>query len=332
MFSKLSKVFGIVWSLVLFLTISTAGAEQKQYVFKLANLAGATSTHGISAQKFAKAVEAESNGKIKINVSHSGGLGSGPDNIEQLRMGTVELALIWPSMMATLDKRFAIEELPYAWSKRWQAHAAFNGELGDKLKEMAESFGIKYLAFWELGYRCLTNNVRPVTKPEELKGIKLRVAEVPLRIDLFKTLGANPIPMTWSEVYTALQLGTIDGQENPLSIIDAHKVYEVQKYLSITNHIWTVAAISVSKKTWDALPGNYQRILRINALKYAAFNNRLVAEGEEKLKKTLISKGMIVNEVDKEPFLKAMQPVWEKYASTFGKEIMDSVRRYTTEY
>lgn len=332
MCNRVVKFSGLLTVIFLVLFITTVDAKEKNYVFKLGHIVGATSTHGISVEKFAKAVAAETNGNIKINVGHSASLGSGPENVESLRMGTLEMALLWPSFLTSFDKRFQIEELPFAWSKRWQVYAAYRGDLGNNLKQMAEKFGIKMLAFYELGYRCATNNVRPIEKPEDFRGIKIRSAEAPLRLDLFRTLGANPIPMAFGELYTGLQLGTVDGQENPVPLIYSSKFYEVQKYLSITKHIWTTAVLSINKKLWDSLSKNHQEILQRNAFKYAEYNSELVREGEQTLEGELVSKGMKVNHPKIEPFLKAVEPIWNKYTPVFGKEFMDLVHKYTVDY
>lgn len=322
----------VILSLLIFMyTIPILGAAEKSYVFNLGHLTAPTSTHGISMEKFAKAVEAESNGNIKISVSHSAALGTTLENIEQVRIGALPMALLWFPLMTSLDQRFGIEDLPYAWIKRQQVYAAFNGELGNKLKQIAESKGIKVIALYELGYRCITNNVRPIYTPEDLKGIKIRVAEVKIRLESFSALGASPIPMAFGELYTGLKLGTVDGQENPLPLIYSSKFYEVQKYLSITKHIWSTAILAINKKIWDNLPKNYQEILERNALKFAEYNNELVREGEKELETKLTSLGMKVNQIDPAPFIKAVKPVWDKYTPIFGKEIMDLVRKYTAE-
>ncbi len=332
MHKKWFRIFAIGAVLCLLFGLSEATAKEKKYVFKLGHIVGAKSTHGVSLEKFAKAVEAESNGNIKINVSHGAALGSGPENIEQVRLGTVEMALLWHNFMASFDARYAIEDLPFAWSKRWQVYAAYKGEIGNKYKRMVEDLGIKNLGFWELGYRCLTNNTRPITKPEDLKGIKLRVPEVKIRLKMFQTLGANPIPIAFGELYTALQLGTVDGQENPLPLINASKFYEVQKYLSLSRHCWTTAFLAINKKVWDGLPKKYQAILARNAEKYGEYNNYLVRKGERELADKLASEGMKVNEVDVGPFIKAVQPIWDEYSSIFGEETMNLVRKYTVDH
>jgi len=332
MFTKFLRVIGICLLFGIFIMVSNVTAKEKKYVFKVASLLSAPSTHGVSLDKFAKAVEAESDGKIKINVSHHAVLGSGRENIEQIRMGTIEMAMLFYNFMGSLDKRFPAEDLPFVWSRRWQAYAAYNGELGDIYERMAEKYGIKVLGYYDVGYRCITNNIRPIYKPEDLKGIKIRVAEIPIRLATFKTLHASAIPIAFGELYTALQLGTVDAQETPLPMILSSKFYEVQKYLSITKHIWSNGVLAINKNIWEKLPENYQKILQRNALKYAYYNNHLVIDTERVVADKLASLGMKVNQVDPKPFIKATEPVLAKYAPIFGKEIMDSIKKYTTDY
>ena len=332
MFTKSLRIIGICLLVSQFIIVSNVFAKEKKYVFKLASLLSAGSTHGVSLDKFAKAVEAESNGKIKVMVSHHAVLGSGRENIEQMRMGTIEMAMMFYNFMGSIDKRFPAEDLPFAWSKRWQAYAAYNGELGDIYEKMAEKNGIKVLAYYDVGYRCITNNIRPIYKPEDLKGIKIRVAEIPIRLATFKALNANPVPIAFGELYTALQMGTVDAQETPLPMILSSKFYEVQKYLSITKHIWSNGFLAINKKIWDNLPENYQKILQRNAFKYAYFNNSLVMDTERVVADKLASLGMKVNEVNPESFIKATEPVLEEYAPIFGKEIINTIKKYTTDY
>jgi len=321
-------IVGLIVALFLLLP-AWVGAQEKAKVFKLGHIVGATSTHGLSLEKFAKAVEAETKGQIKINVAHGASLGSGPENVEQVRMGTVEMSMLWYNFMANLDPRFPIEDLPFAWSNRKQVYAAYQGELGAMLRNMAAKHGIKVLAHYELGYRCVTNSKRPIQTPDDLKGLKMRIAEVKTRLDTFRALGANPIPIAFGELYTALQLGTVDGQENPVPLIHASKFYEVQKYLSLTKHVWTTGVLAINAKAWAGLTPDQQKIMQRAADKYAEYNDELVRTWEVEKGAELAKLGMQVNEVNLGPFIKAVQPVWDKYRPVFGKEIMDLVQKYT---
>jgi len=223
----------------------------------------------------------------------------------------------------------AIEELPFLWSSREQAYAAYDGELGAKLTEAIGKNGVKVLAYWENGFRHFTNNVKPIVRPADMKSIKFRTAESAIRLDMFKQLGAAAVPMPFTELFTALQQGTVDGQENPLSIIDSSRLYEVQKYLSLSGHIWNASLMVVSPSRWNKLSAEDRKIIEANALKYRLVARELIREQDDKLLTELKAKGIAVNEVDKAAFKKAVEPVWAKYEAKFGKDIMDIVRKYS---
>ena len=277
-------------------------------------------------EQFAKAVEHDSGGRIKIQVVHGGALGGDREMGEQIRLGGLEMGLIHTTVLG-LDPRLQIEELPFAWARREQAYAALDGELGAKLLEILSKKGIKGLAWYENGYRDLTNNVRPIREPSDLKGLKIRMAELKMRIDTFKLLGANPIPMAFPELFTALQQGTVDGQENPLAIIKTSKFNEVQKYLSTSGHIWGSVLLMINKDIWEKLPADLQKILMRNAVKYRDIERKMIQESDVKILAEL-KKSMQVNEVDKAAFRKAVAPIYESYRPVFGDELMKLVEKY----
>ena len=277
-------------------------------------------------EQFAKAVEHDSGGRIKIQVVHGGALGGDREMGEQIRLGGLEMGLIHTTVLG-LDPRLQIEELPFAWARREQAYAALDGELGAKLLEILSKKGIKGLAWYENGYRDLTNNVRPIREPSDLKGLKIRMAELKMRIDTFKLLGANPIPMAFPELFTALQQGTVDGQENPLAIIKTSKFNEVQKYLSTSGHIWGSVLLMINKDIWEKLPADLQKILMRNAVKYRDIERKMIQEIDVKILAEL-KKSMQVNEVDKAAFRKAVAPIYESYRPVFGDELMKLVEKY----
>lgn len=277
-------------------------------------------------EQFAKAVEHDSGGRIKIQVVHGGALGGDREMGEQIRLGGLEMGLIHTTVLG-LDPRLQIEELPFAWARREQAYAALDGELGAKLLEILSKKGIKGLAWYENGYRDLTNNVRPIREPSDLKGLKIRMAELKMRIDTFKLLGANPIPMAFPELFTALQQGTVDGQENPLAIIKTSKFNEVQKYLSTSGHIWGSVLLMINKDILEKLPADLQKILIRNAVKYRDIERKMIRESDVKILAEL-KKSMQVNEVDKAAFRKAVAPIYESYRPVFGDELMKLVEKY----
>jgi tripartite ATP-independent transporter DctP family solute receptor len=249
--------------------------------------------------------------------------------IEQTRFGALEMCTMSTGSLRVLDPRLEIEELPYAWPTRQHAFRALDGELGNKLKSFLEPKGIYILAWMENGYRHMTNRVRPIYKPEDLKGLKIRTAELTMRLDTFRLLGVQPTPMSFPELFMALQQGTVDGQENPLVVIYSSKFYEIQKYLSLTGHIWSSADFMINKGAWDALPKDLQNIVRQNAIKAAEYERQLSEKADSELIDELKKKGMQVNEVDTRPFKLATQPIYEKYRDTYGKDLMELVDKYS---
>jgi len=280
--------------------------------------------------QFAEAVEKETNGRIQISIISGGALGGEKDEIDQIKMGALDFALLYGvSLFQGMAPVTAIEELPFLWSSREQAYAAYDGELGAKLTEAIGKNGVRVLAYWENGFRHFTNNVKPIVRPADMKSIKFRTAESAIRLDMFKQLGAAAVPMPFTELFTALQQGTVDGQENPLSIIDSSRLYEVQKYLSLSGHIWNASLMVVSPGRWNKLSAEDRKVIEANALKYRLVARELIREQDDKLLTELKAKGIAVNEVDKAAFKKAVEPVWAKYEAKFGKDIMDIVRKYS---
>ncbi len=314
---------------ILFFLFTTDHAWAQQYKWKLGHVLAPTHPYNLAAVEFAKAVQKDTDGRVSIEVYHSGALGSEKDMVEQLRFAALEMSLMSTGSMQFLERKLEIEELPYAWPTRQHAYKALDGELGAKLKSLLEPKGIYILAWLENGYRHMTNNVRPIYKPEDLKGLKIRSAEVQMRLDTFKLLGIQPTPMPFTELFLALQQGTVDGQENPLAIIYSSKFFEVQKYLSLTGHIWGSANFEINKGIWDKLPEDIKTILQRNAIKYRDYERTLIQQADSDLVVELKKKGMQVNEVDTRPFQAITKAIYEKYRPVFGKEFMDLVVKYS---
>jgi tripartite ATP-independent transporter DctP family solute receptor len=314
---------------IFFLCAMNHGVWAQQYKWKLGHVLSPTHPYNLAAVEFAKAVEKDTNGRVNIEVHHSGALGSEKDMIEQVRFGAMEMSLMSTGSLRIIEPKLEIEELPYAWPTRQHAYAALDGELGIKLNSLLEPKGIYVLAWLENGYRHMTNNARSIYKPEDLKGLKIRSAEVQMRLDTFKLLGIQPTPMPFTELFMALQQGTVDGQENPLSIIYTSKFFEVQKYLSLTGHIWGSANFEINKGIWDKLPKDIQAAVQRNAIKYRDYERKLIQEADSNLIAELKKKGMQVNEVDTRPFKAATQSIYGKYRAFFGKDLMDLVSKYS---
>jgi len=299
------------------------------YEWKLGHALPPSHPYNIGATDFARMVEAETKGRVKIEVHPSGALGSEKDMIEQTRFGALEMGLLSTGPHAVIEPKLEAEQLPYAWPTRQHAYRAFDGELGQEFKGLLINKGIYVLAWMENGYRHITNNVRPILTPADAKGLKIRSAEVKMRLDTFKLMGILPTPMAFTELFMALQQGTVDGQENPLAVIHSSKLYEVQKYLSLTGHIWGSAALEVNKKAWDKLPKDLQEIMQRCALKAAENERLLIEKGDQELLGELAKKGLKISKVDTKPFQQAVRPIYNQYRPVFGEKIMGLIDNYS---
>lgn len=280
----------------------------------------------ICLEGWAKDVKDQTKGRVEIKVFPSSQLGSEKDMVEGLRMGTVDAGLIGGSSFQNLDTRFGIEELPYAFDTYEAAYKVFDGYVGNELFKILDGKGIKGLAWWENGFRHITNNKRPILTPEDLKGVKIRVTPNKMRLDTFNTLGASPMPIAFGELYSALQQGVVDAQENPLSIFYSNAFYEVQKYLSLSQHIWGSALLSVNQRVWKKISKEDQEIVQKSAYVWRDKQRQMVQAADKEMIEKIKAKGVKVDMVDKKPFRDAVAPVWKEFEPVFGKDLMDHMR------
>jgi len=294
---------------------------QDQIVLKLGHVLNETSPFHIGAEEFAKKVEEKSNGQIKIEIYPSAQLGNDRELAEGLQMGTVDMSVSDTSTITGFFPRLQIFSLPFLFKDAEHAYKVLDGPIGEEVLKDFEAKGIVGLAYWENGFRHLTNSQKPITKPEDVAGMKIRVMEIPLHVSLWKTLGADPTPMAWTEVYTALSQGTVDGQENPIQTIYTQKIYEVQKYLSLTSHVYSPAVIMISKQVYDKLSPDQQKILVEAARETATFERNYIKDLEENALKKLPELGMEVEmNPDREAFKEVVQPIYKEYGEKLNSE------------
>jgi tripartite ATP-independent transporter DctP family solute receptor len=305
-----------VWLVAIALALLPAAASAQPVTIRLGHVGFPGSLFDIAGNKFAQDVNSALKGKVEVRVFHSSQLGSDEQMIKGIRVGAPEMQI--PStVMSTVDQRFGVFEMPYLIVNR--AHikkAAENVQVQKALFEPLPARGMRVLGVWENGFRHITNNVRPIVKPEDLKGVKLRVPGGVWRVKMFQAYGANPSPMPFAEVYSALQSGVMDGQENPFTQIYSAKFQEVQKFLSLTGHVYTPAFLIVSEEFWKKQPKDVQDTIARIARETGDFAR---SEGE-RLDRELQSKlapPMRANEPDKEAFIKASAAVYGE----FGKQI-----------
>ncbi len=300
---------------------------QAQTRLRLAHTLQPTHSWNVAAEGFAREVNERSSGRLAVQVFPGGQLGAGRQVLEGLQTGTVELTIVGSSDLNTFEPRFGIVEMPYAWLSREQAFAALEGLLGDALGRLIEARGMTHLGVWENGLRHVTNRRRPIERPADLAGLKIRTPPDRVRVDTFRALGAEPAPLAFGELYAALQQGLFDAQENPLSIVFTSSFFEVQRYMSETAHVWGGAHLLASKRVHDRLGAPDRALLAELARKWGVAQRQMIADSDADFTAKLREKGMQFNAVDKQAFQRAVQPVWAQYEGVFGPEIMGLYRR-----
>jgi tripartite ATP-independent transporter DctP family solute receptor len=280
-------------------------------------------------EKFAEIVNAKSGGKMKVNLFPGGTLGGDAPNISALQGGTLEMVVMNSGILASQVKEFAVFDFPFMFANPQEADAVVDGPFGKMMLDKLAAMNIHGLAYWELGFRNITNSRRPLTKVEDISGLKLRVIPNAINVDWVTALGANPTPMAFPEVYAALDQKAIDGQENPVTVINANKFYEVQKHLAITNHQYNPQTVIVSKKLWDSLSGAEKKILADAAVEAAAFQRKASREQSGQALDNLKKNGMQVTEfspAEMAKFREKMKPVLDKHAASVGPEVVSALQ------
>jgi tripartite ATP-independent transporter DctP family solute receptor len=295
-----------------------------QTELKLGHVGEPGSIFALSSDEYAKRVNAKLAGKVKIVVYGSSQLGGDKELLQKVKLGTVDLAVPSTVMTSEVDL-FGMFEMPYLVKDRAHMARIEKEIFWPKLAPEAEKKGLKVIAVWENGFRHITNSKRQIKVPGNLEGIKLRVPEGKWRVKMFQAYGANPSPMKFSEVFTALQTGVMDGQENPFTQIYSAKFQEVQKFLSLTGHVYTPAYVVVGIKKWAALPADVRKALEDIAKETQAFVYTTAAREEKELLDKLKAAGMQVNEVDKQAFVLASKNIYEEFSKEVAgsKELID---------
>jgi tripartite ATP-independent transporter DctP family solute receptor len=298
---------------------------------KLGHVLAASHSWHKAAEGFAAEVKDKTAGRVNFILFPSGQLGNEKTMLEGIQIGSVGAAIIGSGSLQPVDPRFGVVELPYTWNTAAQAYKAYDGELGAALEKIGDAKGLVLLSWWENGYRHMTNNRGPINAVADLKGLKTRVTPDKMRLDTFTVLGANPAPLAFGELYSALQQKVFDAQENPLSIIFTSSFFEVQKYLSLTGHVWSPASLVISKAAWSKISPADQKVIKAAADHWRDEQRRMISASDKDYLAQLKEKGMVINEVDKAPFAAAVAPVWATYETTFGPELMGLVRKYQAQ-
>jgi tripartite ATP-independent transporter DctP family solute receptor len=280
-----------------FLVASSAMAQFADRNIKFTNGVNEDHPVGVGVKKMQEVLAAKTGGKMKITAFWGGAAGGDLPATQALRAGTQEMVCTSSSPLVGIIKELGVFDLPFLFANEKEADAVLDGAAGKYFNAKLEAVGLVNLAYWENGFRNLTNSKRPVAKLEDMNGIKLRVMQNNVFLDSFKTLGANAVPLPFSELFTALETKTVDGQENPYNTILSSKFYEVQKYLTVTNHVYSPWIVLVSKKYWDGLSKAEQKVLLDAAKKSRDFERQDTRAEADKALADLKAKGMQVNEL-----------------------------------
>lgn len=320
------KKFVSVILVIVMMACFAAGAMAENIMLGHALSEGTPASDGIN--EFAAKVEERTEGRVSFTIFPNSQLGSETDMLEQVQMGALGASAIMCGSMQGLDLRMAIEDLPYMWKDIDHARAAFDGEFGEYLAEIMRGQGMEEIAYVEWGYRHITNNIKPIVNPEDLAGMKIRVAQTQLRVDAFKSVGALPDVLAFNELYGALQQGMFDAQENPLANTVAANFNEVQKYLSLTGHFYNTVMLTIDSDIWANISAEDQAIIREEAAIMEASVREANSANEAGYIATLQERGMEVNDdVNTAAFREAMLSVYDKWeAEVFGTEMMDIYR------
>jgi tripartite ATP-independent transporter DctP family solute receptor len=300
-------------------------AAKPATVLKISNGINEAHPTFLACKEFEKIVESKLPGKYDVQVYANAQLGDDVRATEAVRMGTLEMVATSASPLTGLVPEFNVFDLPFIVTSFKAADAVYDGPIGAKLAALLEPKGIKLLAYYENGFRQLTNSVREVKSPADLKGLKIRTMQNPIHLAAWRALGANPTPMPFSEVFTAMQQKTIDGQENPIPTIYLQKFYEVQKYVTLTGHVYGPHILLINKKMFDSFPAEDQKIILEAAQASAKFQRETNRKMDREFIAELKKAGMVVTELTPEQlkaFQEAVKPVYDEWIPKIGKDLV----------
>lgn len=296
-------------------------------VMNLAFTPPADSHYGDAARAFAETIAERSGGAFEIALRPAGALGGERDVIEGMQIGTVELAISSTGPIGNFVPEVYALDFPFLFDDYASAHAVLDGEIGQELLASFQPHGIVGLAWAENGFRHITNSVRPIREPADLAGLKLRTMENEVHIAAFRAAGAAPTPMSWTEVLTSLQQGTIDGQENPIPIVTANNMWEIQDNITLTGHVYSPAVVAMSAIHWDGLTEEQQGWFVEAAQAAAAASRQTVAANEESGIALMRENGMeVIDGIDKAAFAAAVQPAYDEFADRYAPELISRIR------
>ena len=318
----IASILAVAMSVALASTQASAQTE-----LRMAYTQNTSDTHHLAAERFRDRVAELTNGEITISLHPGGELGKDPDLLEGVRLGTIDIAEAGNPFFTRFEPALNAMDIPFLFQDNDHVYRVIDSETGDKLLASLEKHNMKGLVFMEIGFRNLTNNVRPVRTPDDVEGLKIRTTPNPAHVQAFEILGASPTPMPFPEVYLALETGAVDGQENPLRSIVAQRFYEVQDHLSMTEHAYTVSIVVMNKGKWEGLSPDQQAAIMQAAKEAQAYQREINADASKDAMKVIRDAGVqVVEDVDKAAFKAAVYEATKKsYVDAHGSEITDAI-------
>lgn len=302
-------------------------AAEAQTTLRFAHTQPTSDTHHLAAVRMAEQVARATNGQLRISIHPAGELGNDPAILEGVRLGTIDIGQTGNPFYTRFEPKLNALDIPFLFTSHEHVYRVVDGEVGSGLLAELEKHRMKGLAFWEIGFRKITNSRRPIVTPADLQGLKIRTTPNPAHVEAFRLWGANPTPMAFTEVYLALETRAVDGQENPLNIIRSNRFQEVQRHLSFTDHAYTVSIVSMNLAKFRALPEAQQKALLEAAREAAAYQRRLNREQEGQDLATIKAAGVeVVEQVDTEAFRRlAFEPVKAAFVAQHGAALIDAI-------
>jgi C4-dicarboxylate-binding protein DctP len=308
-------------------TSSGGEGEGETYTIRIAHLVPEEQSSHVAAETFKEKLEKESDGRIKVELYPNGQLyGSDREAIEAVQLGNIEMTIPAVAPLASFNDKFMVFDLPFLFNNNEAAYKALDGELGQELLKDLEENNIKGLVFGENGFRHMSNNKGPIESPEDIEGQKFRTLENPLHTDTFKAFGANASPFAFGELYTALQQGTYDAMECPVSLYYTNKFYEVQDYLSMTGHVYAATALLMNNDFYNELPEDLQKLVTEASEEFREEQRGLAQKQDVEFLEKLKESGMQVNELtdeQRDKFRDAASSVYDKYVDRIGQDLVD---------
>jgi tripartite ATP-independent transporter DctP family solute receptor len=306
-------------------TAPSTAAAGTPITIKLGHGTTTKSLYHVGSQKFKELVEAKSNGQIKVNIFSDGTIGQDNELVNFLKTGNVQMGMIGVEPLNSIAPKLKTINLPYIFADRKAAYTVLDGKLGTEMVAGLPAQGLRVIGYFENGFRVTSNSKHEVLTPANLKGLKIRTPQSPVSLSIFKALGSNPTPMPFGELYAALEQKTVDGQENPLANIYSNNLHEVQKFISITNHIYSPMVLAISEKTWTQMTPEQQKIVQEASNEARDYERKVSTDEEADYVSKLEKAGVKISKPDLKPFIEATKDVHLEFDKEYGEDFYKAV-------